>query len=159
MDPVGLIADGLGKVLDLIGNTVDAVMDNLPGGEMEVTPAKHYNPRTLFSLDKKKKDLSNATTQKAISPTFTASIRVAAQSEDETKRKVAAQAISTSLRELAGDNELIDSAFLFPKHTINQINNRQMPIIRFGKTVLSTAEVGSLMRIPTGPLQEQFPGS
>ncbi|MHB8124460.1 MAG: hypothetical protein ACYDEJ_02250 [Desulfitobacteriaceae bacterium] len=156
MDPVGLMADGLGKALDFIGNTIDVVLDNLPGGEMETAPSKSFDPRVLFSLDKKKKDLSNATTQKAISPTFTTSIRVAAQSQDEIRHKVATQALSTSLRELSGDNELVDSTVFFHKHTVKQINNRQMPIIRFGKTVLSTAEVGSLMRIPKGPLQEQF---
>jgi hypothetical protein len=154
-NPVVMIIDGVGNTLDLISKIINTILDNLPGGNMESD--KSFDKRTLFTLDKQKKDLTHATTLKAISPTFTANIIVAAQSQDETRRKVTVQALGTSLRELNGDNELQTGSVYFHKRCINQLNKRQMPIIRFGKTVLSTSEVGSLMRIPTGPLQEEFP--
>lgn len=150
-----LIADGLEKALDLINELKDALLDNMPGSEMESD--NKADKRLLASLDKGKKELSAPTLQKAILPAFTTSIRVAAESVDSTRRKIAVHAIASSLKELAGDNELEPVSVHFKKHNLKQVNGRQMPLIRFGKTVLSTAEVGSLMRLPTGPLQEQFP--
>lgn len=153
---IGLIIDGLGNTLDLIGDTINAILDNLPGGDMESD--NPFNKRAIStSMDRKKKELTNATTQKAILPTFTATIRVAAQSQDHARRKVTSQAISTSLKELGGDNDLITESVYLHKACINQLNKRKMPLVRLGKTVLSTSEVGCLMRIPTGPLQEEFP--
>lgn len=98
--------------------------------------------------------LSSATTQKIHSPVLRAHIRIVSSADDSERAGLTLRAVAGAYKDITGDNELIQcnrSALGMVKDVLEF----RAPMT--GGILVSTAEAGKLMSLPTGGLQEEFP--
>jgi len=98
--------------------------------------------------------LSTATTQKVHSPVLKTHIRIASQADDQERAALTMRAIAGAYKDITMDNELIRRD-RNPRKVVREILEHRYPL---GATIMiSTAEAGKLMQLPTGGLQEEYP--
>lgn len=149
MTPAYALGAGFGAFNLAMSEVQKAIVESI-GGE---------NNKTILPMDPEReslavRDLSPATTKKIHSPVLKTCIRIASESPDPERAALTMRAIAGAFKDITADNELVrrDRS---PRKVVKEILEHRMPLA--GTIMMSTAEAGKLMQLPTGGLQEEYP--
>ncbi|MEW5952601.1 MAG: hypothetical protein AB1815_02420 [Bacillota bacterium] len=98
--------------------------------------------------------LSTATTAKIHSPVLRTHIRIISQASDPERAALTMRAVAGAYKDITSDNELVQRSRSAPG-AVKEVLECRAPMT--GGIMVSTAEAGKLMSLPTGGLQEEFP--
>lgn len=140
------------EILRTIAFILDSLFEKLS------TALTTYESPITTLMEKEMMKLTSATTNKAVSPVFSTTIRVLAESEEKERARITVRAITNSFKDLAADNELESVEVMegLKKRFIRAAEMRK-PGTKISNSILSTGEVGRLLQLPTGPQLIDFP--
>ena len=98
--------------------------------------------------------LSSATTAKIHSPVLRAYIRIISSSDNPERAGLTMRAVAGAYKDVTGDNELVQCNRSAPG-IVSEVLEFRAPMS--GGILVSPAEAGKLMSLPTGGLQEDYP--
>lgn len=102
-----------------------------------------------------RRGLSQNTLNKSKWNGFNTQIRVVIESQDITRRESIMRAIVTAFRGLNEDNQIVEKRITKNEKYLPLIYNRKIPW-RLNKNILSAAELGQLIQLPTKTYQEMY---
>lgn len=156
-------ADGVCFLLDQAAAGLDTVLDVVDGKASKQDKALQAKMRVdqtqrLMMLDG---GLNKETTRKKTAPTFKTWIRIQAASKDEGRRRSLISTLTNGFADLNGDNELERSELSKKAQSriikeIQSFDPSMMTLLFPDAMILSCNELGRLVELPTGSLQDQF---
>lgn len=145
------IAEAVAKTSAAFALHATALVAEVISGE-DIEPEPVELPSKL--VDERR--ISHHSMQKAKYPAFNVSIRIAAMSPDPGRRQVLAKAVGAAFRDLDADNALIMRRVKRFNPWWENVRQRNAPTFKINSDYLSTVEVGRLIQMPTGALQEEY---
>lgn len=153
---------GVGKVLDgiceFINDTIVDLVDAKPA-----PPDKQLQAHQLARFDPEAQSLildgglSPATHNKAQNKGYDVTIRIAAHSLDDFRRRVIMKSISTALQCMNQDNELVTDTPGNQEKVLAAVMKADIPAVKLNKDILSMPELARLIQLPQAMLQAEYP--
>lgn len=162
-DALLAVGDGVCFILDQASEALDTVMDVVDGKASDRDKElrgklQDDQTRRLMLLDG---GLSKETSRKKTAPTFKTWIRIQAGSKDPGRRKSLISTLSNGFADLNGDNEL-ERCELSKKSQVRISQELQtfspstQTLLDPDVMIMSCNELGRLVEMPTGSLQDAF---
>lgn len=148
---VRAVAEGVARTMALVGLHAMALVTELLTSE-EQEPEPLEPPSRLLG----ERELSRASMQKPKYPAFDPAIHIAAMSPDTLRRQTILRALATAFRDLDGDNALVPRPPRDQAKWWSMVRARRPPGPKLNADYLAIPEIGRLLQLPTGALQEEF---
>lgn len=100
--------------------------------------------------------LSNSTKKKGKYHGFDMTLRVIANSTNESRRNAILKSLQAAFRTLNDDNELQAKGVKNMDNFLDDIRNRKLPLFKLNKDYISTAELSRFIQMPTWNMQQDF---
>lgn len=148
-----------GNIVGLIPAGINAAMTAVQGELIELTGGNKKSVTKPFDMEAKLlliNGLTEATKQKPHGAVVKTHIRIISQSDNKERAAITLHALTGAYKDISGDNELVrrDIHKLNPKTIINLMERAEIPAR--GGILLSCAEIGKLIQLPTAGLQEEY---